>query len=239
MKQSQNKELLTDIQTCMEFILSWKFDSINGQGFGMFFPVITTLLHSGDSNTVGYGWRLLRYLCCHDTVLNTFISKNGLFLLLNSMYKDKIFLWERIQAFKFVRLIIEMSPQSVSNIIVSSLISIADEEEDTLHQIALESLRLYASYNCTNLVFSTLLKSCLSISNYTLIEPVIFTILTVLQDPHNRAKLNYEGELSIILGPYTSEYYCSESQKETVWKCCKQCLSTIMKYKRNYKIDTE
>lgn len=173
------------------------------------------MLLSDSREVVAAGYRMMRYAISDVSSLKKIRTLNTDYIVVHSLVKDRKADLEREQALKFVRAFLDVKNGvcEISRAIVRTIVSVADQPEDKLRAICIETLaeilvkdpRLLIS--CGGI---SSLSEAMSDGSYKAPESLANVLLYLLDSPHKRKYLRPGYSLEILFTVFTDQYVSNE-----------------------------
>ncbi|KAI1646398.1 Rapamycin-insensitive companion of mTOR, N-term-domain-containing protein [Daldinia loculata] len=173
------------------------------------------MLLSGSREVVASGYRMLRYAISDMASLKKIRSLNTDFMVVVSLAKDRKADVEREQALKFVRAFLDVKDgvREVSRAVVRTIAAVAEQVEDRLRPICIETLAEILLRDPALLVASgglVPLSEALAEGTYKSPESLASAFLYLLDAPHTRRYLRAGYELEVLFTAFTDALFSYE-----------------------------
>ncbi|KAI1406598.1 Rapamycin-insensitive companion of mTOR, N-term-domain-containing protein [Hypoxylon fuscum] len=173
------------------------------------------MLLSGSREVVAAGYRMLRYSISDIASLRKIRSLNTDFMVVVSLAKDRKADVEREQALKFVRAFLDVKDgvYEVSRAVVRTIAAVAEQVEDRLRPICIETLAEVLLRDPALLVASgglAPLSEALAEGSYKSPESLSSVFLYLLDAPHTRRYLRAGYELEVVFTAFTDVLFPHE-----------------------------
>ncbi|OTB07142.1 hypothetical protein M426DRAFT_53909 [Hypoxylon sp. CI-4A] len=173
------------------------------------------MLLSNSREVVAAGYRMLRYSISDMASLKTIRSLNTDFMVVVSLAKDRKADVEREQALKFVRAFLDVKDgvREVSRAVVRTIAAVAEQVEDRLRPICIETLAEILLRDPALLVASgglVPLSETLAEGTYKSPESLSSAFLFLLDAPHTRRYLRAGYELEVLFTAFTDVLFSFE-----------------------------
>ncbi|KAL1839683.1 hypothetical protein VTJ49DRAFT_1248 [Mycothermus thermophilus] len=173
------------------------------------------LLLSESREVVAAGYRMIRYAISDINSLRQIRSLNTDYLVTWSLIKDRKADVEREQALKFVRAFLDVKDgvTEISRAVVRSIAAAAEEPEERLRPICIETLAEILVRDPRLLVASggmAPLHEALADGSYKASESLTAAFLYLLDSPERRKYLRPGNELEILFTAFTDEMASNE-----------------------------
>lgn len=107
-----------------------------------------------------------------------------------SLELESDFIWERMQALKIIKRVVEVSADTIPTAFVRSLIAVSSQKEDNFRRVSLECLRELSTKNAKIVAdcggFKVLFDSILDVGTKELAEPILISMLYLLNNASTR-----------------------------------------------------
>ncbi|KAI1484278.1 Rapamycin-insensitive companion of mTOR, N-term-domain-containing protein [Daldinia eschscholtzii] len=173
------------------------------------------MLLSGSREVVASGYRMLRYAISDIASLKKIRSLNTDFMVVVSLAKDRKADVEREQALKFVRAFLDVKDgvREVSRAVVRTIAAVAEQVEDRLRPICIETLAEILLRDPALLIASgglVPLSETLAEGTYKSPESLSAAFLYLLDAPHTRKYLRAGYELEVLFTAFTDALFSHE-----------------------------
>lgn len=173
------------------------------------------MLLSNSREVVAAGYRMLRYSISDIASLKKIRSLNTDFMVVVSLAKDRKADVEREQALKFVRAFLDVKDgvREVSRAVVRTIAAIAEQVEDRLRSICIETLAEVLLRDPALLVASgglAPMSAALAEGSYKSPESLSSAFLYLLDAPHTRKYLRAGYELEVLFTAFTDALFSYE-----------------------------
>jgi hypothetical protein len=146
---------------------------------------------------------------------------------------DETSAWERKQAFRCIARIFDVCPRLFGAALTKSLIAVASQREDRLRALAVELLRnvllsnpqLVAECDGTKLLFDAVVDPSLAF----LAEPLMLSLLSVLNRSESRLSLRPFHDVQSLLAPFTDIDFKFTADQAEVWAASRQALVLMLR----------
>lgn len=169
---------------------------------------IRVLLLHKETNVIAAGYRVARHALTDAESIRSIMSLRLDILVIRSLARDASCHVERLQALKFIRAFLDVMDgvKQLSVGIVRALVAIAEQSDDKLHKIAIETLAeifvQYPSRVSAGGGIRVLLQSMVD-GPYELSTPLAMAFIQVMDNPANRSLLRYGRDLEVVVSPFT------------------------------------
>lgn len=175
------------------------------------------MLLSGSREVVAAGYRMLRYAISDVASLKKIRSLNTDYTVIVSLAKDRKADVEREQALKFVRSFLDVKGgvRELSRALVRTIAAVAEQDEDRLQAMCIETLAEILVRDPALLVASggiVPLSEALSMGIYKSPESLSSAFLFLLDTPHRRKFLRAGYELEILFKAFTDGLFSFEGE---------------------------
>ncbi|CAK7216554.1 hypothetical protein SBRCBS47491_002867 [Sporothrix bragantina] len=176
---------------------------------------IQSMLLSDSREIVAAAYRMTRYAISDVTSLKKIRTLNTDYLVVLSLIKDRKADVEREQALKFVRAFLDTKDgvNELSRAVVRTIAAVAEQGEDRLRPICLETLAEILVRDPGLLIASgglAVLSDALFEGSYKAPESLTSGILFLLDAPQRRKYLRPGHELEVLFTPFTDQYISTE-----------------------------
>ncbi|CAK7210673.1 hypothetical protein SCUCBS95973_000868 [Sporothrix curviconia] len=176
---------------------------------------IQSMLLSDSREIVAAAYRMTRYAISDVTSLKKIRTLNTDYLVVLSLIKDRKADVEREQALKFVRAFLDTKDgvNELSRAVVRTISAVAEQGEDRLRPICLETLAEILVRDPGLLIASgglAVLSDALFEGSYKAPESLTSAILFLLDAPQRRKFLRPGHELEVLFTPFTDQYISTE-----------------------------
>ncbi|KAI1769575.1 Rapamycin-insensitive companion of mTOR, N-term-domain-containing protein [Hypoxylon sp. FL1150] len=176
--------------------------------WSVFGDKMQVMLLSGSREVVAAGYRMLRYSISDIASLKKIRELNTDVMVVVSLAKDRKADVEREQALKFVRAFLDVKNgvHEVSRAVVRTIAAVAEQGEDRLRPICIETLAEILLRDPALLVASggiVPLSDALSEGTYKSPESLTSVFLYLLDAPHTRKYLRAGYELDVLFTAFT------------------------------------
>ncbi|KAL2160484.1 hypothetical protein VTH06DRAFT_1172 [Thermothelomyces fergusii] len=173
------------------------------------------MLLSENREVVAAGYRMIRYAISDINSIRNIRALNTDYLVTWSLIKDRKADVEREQALKFVRAFLDVKDgvREISRAVVRAIAAAAEEPEERLRPICLETLAEILVRDPRLLVASGgmgPLHEALADGSYKASESLTAAFLYLLDTPHRRKYLRPGHELEILFTAFTDELSSNE-----------------------------
>ncbi|KAK4124022.1 ARM repeat-containing protein [Parathielavia appendiculata] len=173
------------------------------------------MLLSESREVVAAGYRMIRYAISDINSLRNIRSLNTDYLVTWSLIKDRKSDVEREQALKFVRAFLDVKDgvREISRAVVRSIAAAAEEPEERLRPICIETLAEILVRDPQLLIASggmAALHEALADGSYKASESLTAAFLYLLDTPDRRKYLRPGNELEILFTAFTDELSSNE-----------------------------
>ncbi|KAL7626704.1 hypothetical protein AAE478_003478 [Parahypoxylon ruwenzoriense] len=173
------------------------------------------MLLSGSREVVASGYRMLRYAISDIASLKKIRSLNTDFMVVVSLAKDRKADVEREQALKFVRAFMDVKDgvREISRAVVRTIAAVAEQAEDRLRPICIETLAEILLRDPALLVASgglAPLSEALAEGTYKSPESLSAAFLYLLDAPQTRRYLRAGYELEVLFTAFTDALFSHE-----------------------------
>ncbi|KAH6841160.1 Rapamycin-insensitive companion of mTOR, N-term-domain-containing protein [Chaetomium sp. MPI-CAGE-AT-0009] len=173
------------------------------------------MLLSESREVVAAGYRMIRYAISDISSIRNIRALNTDYLVTWSLIKDRKADVEREQALKFVRAFLDVKDgvREISRAVVRSIAAAAEEPEERLRPICIETLAEILVRDPRLLIVSggmAPLHEALADGSYKASESVTAAFLYLLDAPHRRQYLRPGNELEILFTAFTDELSSNE-----------------------------
>lgn len=183
--------------------------------WSVFGEKMQVMLLSGSREVVAAGYRMLRYSISDIASLKKIRELNTDIMVVVSLAKDRKADVEREQALKFVRAFLDVKNgvREVSRAVVRTIAAVAEQGEDRLRPICIETLGEILLRDPALLVASggiVPLSDALSEGTYKSPESLTSVFLYLLDAPHTRKYLRAGYELEVLFTAFTDVLFSDE-----------------------------
>ncbi|KAI1777686.1 Rapamycin-insensitive companion of mTOR, N-term-domain-containing protein [Hypoxylon cercidicola] len=183
--------------------------------WSVFGDKIQAMLLSGSREVVAAGYRMLRYAISDIASLKKIRELNTDIMVVVSLAKDRKADVEREQALKFVRAFLDVKNgvHEVSRAVVRTIAAVAEQAEDRLRPICIETLAEILLRDPALLVASggiVPLSEALSEGTYKSPESLTSVFLYLLDAPHTRKYMRAGYELEVLFTAFTDVLFSDE-----------------------------
>ncbi|KAH6627593.1 Rapamycin-insensitive companion of mTOR, N-term-domain-containing protein [Chaetomium tenue] len=173
------------------------------------------MLLSESREVVAAGYRMIRYAISDISSIRNIRALNTDYLVTWSLIKDRKADVEREQALKFVRAFLDVKDgvREISRAVVRSIAAAAEEPEERLRPICIETLAEILVRDPRLLIASggmAPLHEALADGSYKASESLTAAFLYLLDAPHRRQYLRPGNELEILFTAFTDELSSNE-----------------------------
>lgn len=209
----------TNNDKCIAFINNINQSTITGDSRHDILYSIRLWLAVGDITLRCNTLKLCRLLCINSGTINHLLELHIDVLIIHSLERpiNENFV-ERMSAMKLIRQIVSTPNINVSDVIISSLISIACDLNDEFRKLALEclceSILTHTEIACKYDVVNVLLESVVDDTCGDMIEYIINSILQLVDQPSTRVLLYNTIDIGVLLSVYTDISMADTVQKE-------------------------
>ncbi|CAK7568215.1 MAG: hypothetical protein SEPTF4163_006200 [Sporothrix epigloea] len=205
----------------LKYDLAWSVFGLRIQG----------MLLSDSREIVAAAYRMTRYAISDVASLKKIRTLNTDYLVVLSLIKDRKADVEREQALKFVRAFLDTKDgvSEVSRAIVRTIAAVAEQGEDRLRPICLETLAEILVRDPGLLIASgglAVLSDALFEGSYKAPESLTSAILFLLDAPQRRKYLRSGHELEVLFAPFTDHYISTDAILKRNAKAISSALST-------------
>ncbi|KAK9477400.1 Rapamycin-insensitive companion of mTOR, N-term-domain-containing protein [Lipomyces japonicus] len=190
------------------------------------------LLHPAKE-VVAAGFRVARYAITNIDSLKAIIGLRTDALIIKSLAKDNKFNIEREQAIKFIRAYAEI-PNGVDELslgIVCALVAVAEQEEDRIRGIAIETLAELLVFDPNKVSAAGGIKTlCKTLANgpYVLSDTISIAFVYLLDRPDTRKYIWPGQDLDIAISSFT-ELQEKDHFDEQKLRSCARVLAVMLK----------
>lgn len=178
-------------------------------------------------------FRLLRYLCRNDMMVLRMIDARIDFLCGRTLEKETKYLWERMQAMKFVRKLVSSTPHLVTRVLCVSLVALSEHAKDDFRRVALDALRELAFTNPAVVASSNgvrvLVDAMLDPSLADVSSSLTLTLLYLLDQPSTRCYIRENADVLRVLSVYTDLTANPTHEKEGLRLSAHKSLVTMLR----------
>ncbi|KAI4870886.1 Rapamycin-insensitive companion of mTOR, N-term-domain-containing protein [Hypoxylon rubiginosum] len=183
--------------------------------WSVFGDKIQVMLLGGSREVIAAGYRMLRYAISDIASLKRIRELNTDIMVVVSLAKDRKADVEREQALKFVRAFLDVKNgvREVSRAVVRTIAAVAEQVEDRLRPICIETLAEILLRDPALLVASggiAPLSDALSEGSYKSPESLTSVLLYLLDAPHTRKYLRAGYELEVLFTAFTDVLFSDE-----------------------------
>jgi rapamycin-insensitive companion of mTOR len=143
--------------------------------------------------------RLVRMLLKDSGFCASVVEEEFHWLLVMSLERDHEFVQERMQALKCMRRFIELAPATFPIAFARSLVAVANNKDDNIRRVCLETLRELVIVNAEVVVrvngLSSLLDAVIEPNTQDMSESILLSVLFLLNDPKNRFACSEVGRV--------------------------------------------
>ncbi|KAK0646435.1 Rapamycin-insensitive companion of mTOR, N-term-domain-containing protein [Cercophora newfieldiana] len=173
------------------------------------------MLLSESREVVASGYRMIRYAISDISSLRNIRALNTDYLVTWSLIKDRKSDVEREQALKFVRAFLDVKDgaREISRAVVRTIAAVAEEHEERLRPICLETLAEILVRDPQLLIASGglgPLHEALADGSYKASESLTATFLYLLDTPQRRKYLRPGNELEVLFTAFTDDLSTTE-----------------------------
>ncbi|KAJ3557255.1 hypothetical protein NPX13_g9966 [Xylaria arbuscula] len=173
------------------------------------------ILLSGSREVVAAGYRMLRYAISDLASLKKIRALNTDYIAVVSLAKDRKADVEREQALKFVRAFLDVKDgvREVSRALVRAIVSVAEQAEDRLRPICIETLAEILLRDPALLIASgglVPISEALSEGTYKSPETLSAVFLFLLDAPQTRKYLRAGYDLEVMFTAFTDSLFLYE-----------------------------
>lgn len=174
------------------------------------------MLLSESREVVAAGYRMTRYAMSDASSLKKIRTLNTDYVVVSSLIKDRKADLEREQALKFVRAFLDIKDgiREVSRAVVRTIAAIAEQPEDRLRPICLETLAEILVKDPRLLLASgglSPLSEALAEGSYKAPESLTAAFLFLLDVPRKRKYLRAGYELEVLFTAFTDHFLTTET----------------------------
>ncbi|EOO00642.1 putative cytosolic regulator pianissimo protein [Phaeoacremonium minimum UCRPA7] len=174
------------------------------------------MLLSESREVVAAGYRMTRYAMSDASSLKKIRTLNTDYIVVSSLIKDRKADLEREQALKFVRAFLDIKDgiREVSRAVVRTVAAIAEQPEDRLRPICLETLAEILVKDPRLLLASgglSPLSEALAEGSYKAPESLTAAFLFLLDVPRKRKYLRAGYELEVLFTAFTDHFLTNEA----------------------------
>jgi rapamycin-insensitive companion of mTOR len=224
-----------DLETLQVLVDSLRDNPPSFDQFKIFLKDVHDILVIADTNLRSNILRAIRMSISHNPMLlQLFLNDNDiLWMVVTSFERDPQYLIERIQGHKLMKVSLELLPSRFPLCFARSLHAVASQRDDPLRKISLEALRLlclanpllFASANCSSLLFEAILDPEIS----DMAESLLLSILQTCSFEDSRQALCARFQLRTLLSPLTDLDFEHAEDKRRYWTSSKLALITLMR----------
>ncbi|KAK1835126.1 Rapamycin-insensitive companion of mTOR, N-term-domain-containing protein [Podospora conica] len=188
------------------------------------------MLLSDSREVVASGYRMIRYAISDISSLRKIRTLNTDYLVTWSLVKDRKADVEREQALKFVRAFLDVKDgvREISRAIVRTIAAVAEEHEERLRSICIETLAEILVRDPRLLIVSGglgPLREALGDGSYKATESLTAAYLYVLDTPQRRQYLKPGYELDVLFTAFTDDL----SSNERILKQSAKAITSALK----------
>ncbi|KAH8653412.1 cytosolic regulator pianissimo [Xylariales sp. PMI_506] len=174
------------------------------------------MLLSDSREVVAAGYRMIRYAISDSSSLKKIRSLNTDYMVIVSLAKDRKADVEREQALKFIRAFLDVKDgvREISRAVVRTIVSVAEQAEDRLRPICIETLAeilLRDPALLTSCGGLSPLSEALAEGTYKSPESLASAFLFLLDSPQTRKYLRAGYELEVMFTAFTDAQFSQES----------------------------
>ncbi|CAM9962272.1 unnamed protein product [Ascophyllum nodosum] len=186
-----------------------------------------------DSNLRAAMFRAVRYLVRTSEDVEVIRRQRfGLFIAL-ALARDNTKLWERMQALKLVKQIMLVDSSKLPREVVRTVVAVSGHKEDNFRRVCLETLcdlavadpRMVAHANG----FRVLLSAATDPANQDLADPLVTTLMSIVEDPNTRLYVRPHLELHQLLSGFTDLDAPPGPERAHRWKATRKALVVAMR----------
>ncbi|CAM9692595.1 unnamed protein product, partial [Phaeothamnion confervicola] len=177
---------------------------------------------------------LLLYLVAGEASVEVLYQQRFDLLVVRSLERDQRELWERMQALKLVRRIMEIQPALLSAPLVRSVVAVSAHKEDNFRRVCLDTLR-ELSLGAPAAVarangFKTLLAAVLDPSaGPDLLEPLVAAVVEVCDAPHGRRYVRARADLHVLLSGFTDMDVSPGLERQQRWQTARVVATALLR----------
>ncbi len=192
---------------------------------------IQSMLLSDSREIVAAAYRMTRYAISDISSLRKIRSLNTDYLVVLSLVKDRKADVEREQALKFVRAFLDTKDgtRELSRAVVRTIAAVAENTEDRLRPICLETLAEILVRDPGLLIASgglSSLSDALADGVYKAPESLTSALLFLLDAPQRRKYLRPGQELEVLFTAFTDQFFATEAVLKQNAKAIASALKT-------------
>ncbi|KAK0637233.1 Rapamycin-insensitive companion of mTOR, N-term-domain-containing protein [Bombardia bombarda] len=189
-----------------------------------------SMLLSESREVVAAGYRMIRYAISDITSLRNIRALNTDYLVTWSLIKDRKSDVEREQALKFVRAFLDVKDgvREISRAVVRTIAAVAEEHEERLRSICIETLAEILVRDPRLLIASgglAPLHEALADGSYKASESLTTAFLYLLDAPQRRKYLRAGYELEVLFTAFTDDL----SSNEAILKQSSKAIASALK----------
>ena len=147
--------------------------------------------------------------------------------------EDETNIWERKQAFRCITRVFEISPKLFGAALTKGLMAVVSQREDRLRALCLELLRnlllsnpgLVAECDGTKLLFDAVVDPSLSF----MAEPLLLSLLSVLNNSSTRLCLRPFHDVQNLLAPFTEIDFKFNADQAEVWAASSRAIVLMLR----------
>lgn len=194
---------------------------------------IRTLTVDRDGIVRAQAFRALRYLCVSEHLARLMFAIHIDLLCGRTLEKEQKYLWERMQAMKYLRKIVTSYPSTVTRTVCVSLVALAEQPKDDFRRVALDALRelaftnpaVLASAGGTRVLIDALLDPSLADASGNL----TLTLLYLLDQPSTRCYIRDSADLLRLFSVFTDLTAPPSPEREQLRAAAQRALVTMLR----------
>jgi Rapamycin-insensitive companion of mTOR, N-term/Rapamycin-insensitive companion of mTOR, domain 5/Rapamycin-insensitive companion of mTOR RasGEF_N domain/Rapamycin-insensitive companion of mTOR, middle domain len=186
-----------------------------------------------DRTLRSQAYRALRYMMRDEDTVADMLKVRMDILVARSLERDNKYMWERMQALKLIRAIMEVAPARMPRSLVQALVSVADAAKDEFRRVCLDTLRELALVN-PNIVAAcngirSMVEAILDAECQDVAGSLTLTLLFLLDQQSTRKFIHVETDLQRLFSVFTDMDGTTSRTKEASRAAAHKALITIMR----------
>ncbi|CAM9222945.1 unnamed protein product, partial [Choristocarpus tenellus] len=184
-----------------------------------------------ESNLRAAMFRAVRYLI--NTAADAELLHQQRFGLFIALALAREQLWERMQALKLVKRIMEVDSSRVPREVVQTLVAVSGHMEDSFRRVCLETLRELAVANPRVVAhangFKTLFAAALDPATQDLVDLLVNSLMSLIENPSTRKYVRPQLDLHQLLSGFTDLDAPVGPKRVQRWEATRTALVVVMR----------
>lgn len=200
---------------------------------GIMIRCLRMLCVDKDKTIRSQAFRCMRKVVMSETIANLLIETHTDVLVARALEREDRFLWERMQAMKLVKHMVDIAPGTITRSIVMALVSVSSNLDDEFGKLCLVTLREVALFNprvvAESNSFEVLVDAILDPRCEELAPSLTFSMLYLLDKEATRRYLRPSLDLEKLICVFTNTDAPDDNNKEALKKNSTEALVILMR----------